>query len=237
MSTFEERLLDELRKVAAADETVPPPVEPGRRFGRNRRTVFGLAASVLLATGIAVGAPLLGEGSSADARPFKVIRKDDGRILFRVVEFRNPKALEQRLRELGVAVVVDYVPASKRCREPRFVEYPMSGDDLTAIYHWKEVPVANGDGLDDAALEEVKQRWHELVPGFIPPGTTLVLTEGYYGDSDRSGSIGSYALATGPVGPCELEPRPGYVPPSQHEDDRPYSPGAYYPTPAVTSKP
>ncbi|GCD99032.1 hypothetical protein [Embleya hyalina] len=237
MSTFEERLLDELRKVAAADDTMPPPVEPGRRFGRNRRTVFGLAASMLLATGIAVGAPLLGEGSSAGARPFEVIRKDDGRILFRVVEFRNPEALEQRLRELGVAVVVDYVPASKRCREPRFAEHPMSGDDLTAIYHRKEIPAANGDGPGAAAFEEASQGWHELVPGLIPPGTTLVLTEGYYDGTDHSGSLGSYALAAGPVAPCELEPKPGYVPPPRHEDERPHSPGAHHPTPAATSKP
>ncbi|MFI1385075.1 hypothetical protein [Embleya sp. NPDC020886] len=238
MSTFEERLLDELRKVAAADDTVPPVPRTGRRFGRNRRTVFGLAASVLLATGLSVGAPLLVDGSSADAQPFKVIRKDDGRILFRVVEFRNPEALEQRLRELGVPVVVDYVPVEKRCKQPRFTEYEMPGDGLTAIYHWEPTRPENGELLNDAEIAHLVQGWHELVPGLIPPGTTLVLTEGYYDHGGQSGSFGSFALATGPVAPCELEPRPGYRPPPWDGDKPPYSPGArYHPAPPVTSGP
>jgi hypothetical protein len=239
MSTFEDRLLDELQKVAAAGD-VPAEVEqPRRRFARNRRTVFGLAASVVVAAGVAIGGvPLLADGSSAEAQPFSVIRKDDGRILFRVVEFRNAKALEQRLRELGVPVVVDYVPVDKQCREPRFREYEMSGDDLTAIYHWEDAKPKNGDRLDDAEIAHLVQGWHELVPGLIPPGTTLVISEGVNDDEKWGGATGTYALAIGPVAPCELEPRPGYRPPSKEERNAPYSPGAHYPpTPPATSAP
>ncbi|MGC0423476.1 hypothetical protein [Embleya sp. AB8] len=240
MSTFEDRLLDELRKFAATGD-VPAEVErPRRRSGRDRRALFGLAASVLVAAGIAIGGvPLLADGSSAGAQPFKVIRKDDGRVLFRVIEFRNPKALEQRLRELGVPVVVDYVPVDKQCREPRFREYEMSGHDLTAIFHWEEARPKNGDRLDDAEIAHLVQGWHELVPGLIPPGTTLVLTEGIKEAAEGSGgSTGTYALASGPVGPCELEPRPGHRPSSKDKRDAPYSPGAHHPsTPPATSKP
>ncbi|MYS83345.1 hypothetical protein [Embleya scabrispora] len=158
--------------------------------------------------------------------------------LFRVIEFRNAKALEQRLRDMGVSVVVDYVPVDKQCREPRFREYAMSGDDLTAIYHWEEARPKNGDRLDDAEIAHLVQGWHELVPALIPPGTTLVLTEGVIGDGERGGSIGSYALASGPVAPCELEPKPGYRPPPTKKYDSPFVPAPYYPpTPPATSAP
>lgn len=243
MSTFEDRLLDKLQEVAAAGD-MPTEVaeveQRHRRSVRSRRTVFGLAASVAVAAGIAIGGvPLLADGSSAEAQPFTVIRKDDGRILFRVIEFRNPKALEARLRELGVPVVVDYVPVDKQCREPRFHEYEMSGDDLTAIYHWEHIPPKNGDRHDDAEIAHLIQGWHELIPGLIPPGTTLVLTAAMNDDPEGAGRLsGTYALASGPVGPCELEPRPGYRPPSKEEREAPYSPGAHYPsTPPATPKP
>jgi len=212
MNTFEDRLLAELKTVIAEhrapeerDGHVPTPAVVGTR-GRTvgRRAVY-LAA--VLAIGTAIALPAVTGGSQADAAPFQVRPQDDGSILFRVVEFSSPKALEQRLRELGANVVVDYVPLGKSCAEGRFIEHKVPDTELSAIYDWMEPPSAGQDRLmTDDEIEFYRQGWHRLRPDLIPAGTTLVLTEGYEEDGENFSAQGSFALAQGPVGPCELVP-------------------------------
>ncbi|WP_439674597.1 hypothetical protein [Embleya sp. MST-111070] len=221
MIGFEERALEELKSLAAkggVPATDPSP--PGKPVtSRGRRIGYGLAASVVLAAGIGVGVPML-SGGSAEAQPFEVEKRPDGGILFKVDEFRNPKGLEQRLRDLGVRVVVDYVPYGKTCAPGRFTESAASNDDLNAIYHW--LPWPTDHRLTDEETDFYTKGWTEIRPELMPPGATLVLTatltkvraedlpDPGYRDGRRvhntsgTGSNTAYRLAGGPVAACAL---------------------------------
>ncbi|MFJ8747209.1 hypothetical protein ACIRL2_48700 [Embleya sp. NPDC127516] len=248
MINFEERALEELKTLAAeggVPATDPPPVRPATSR-RRRRAVYGLAASAVLATGIGVGVPML-SGGSAEAQPFEVVKRPDGGILFKVDEFRNPKGLEQRFRDLGLRAVVDYVPYGKKCAAGRFTERPISNDDLNAIYHW--LPSPEGRLMTDAELEFYSHRWTEVRPELIPPDATLVLTATLFKvnakdlpdpgfrdgrrvhNSDSAGSTTLYQLADGPVGPCVLVDDPSQTGPTF--DDGPTPP----PAPAGSATP
>jgi len=213
MNTFEDRLLEELKAVVADDRAPDdchrhaptPAVVKSRGRTVRRRAVYGLAAA--LAIGTAIALPTMTVGSQADAAPFQVRPQDDGSILFRVVEFSSPKSLELRLRELGANVVVDYVPLGSSCEEGRFREHEIPDAEMSAIYGWLE-PLAIREGrlMTDDEIEFHRQGWHRLRPDLIPAGTTLVLTEGFEEDGEHFSSLGTFALAQGPVGPCELVP-------------------------------
>ncbi|MFI1583733.1 hypothetical protein [Embleya sp. NPDC020630] len=220
MINFEERALEELKLLAATGgvpATDPPPTRAAT--SRGRRIGYGLAASVVLAAGIGVATPML-SGGSAEAQPFEVRKQPDGGILFKVDEFRNPKGLEQRLQELGLRVVVDYVPYGKQCALGRFAEHPTSQDRLNAIYHW--LPTPDGRRLTDEEIDFYRRMWTEIRPELMPPDATLVLTTTFDkvraedlpdpGDrdgrrahnTDSAGSTTLYRLAAGPVGACTL---------------------------------
>ncbi|MFI1576891.1 hypothetical protein [Embleya sp. NPDC020630] len=220
MIGFEERALEELKLLAARGGVPAVEAAPaGRRAtSRGRRIGYGLAASAVLAAAIGIGAPMVG-GGSAEARPFEVVRRPDGGVLFKVDEFRNPKGLEQRLRDLGVQAVVDYVPYGKTCAPGRFAPYPISSEDLEAIYHWLPTPDRR---LNDEEIAFYRRMWTEIRPERMPQGATLVITAtltktlakdlpdpGHRDGrrvytSDSSGSTNSYRLADGPVGACVL---------------------------------
>jgi len=215
MNTFEDRLLVELKAVVAVDQAPgdrpePTPIQAaGKARGRvvRRRAVYGLAAALAIGTGIVFALPAATGGSQADAARFQVRPQNDGSILFRVVEFSTPKALELRLRELGANVVVDYVPLGKSCEEGRFLEYEVSDAEMSAVYGWMEPPSAReGRLMTEDEIVFYSQGWHRLRPDLIPAGTTLVLTEGFREDGEHFSSLGSAALAQGPVGPCALVP-------------------------------
>ncbi|OPC83502.1 hypothetical protein B4N89_23485 [Embleya scabrispora] len=221
MIGFEERALEELKSLAAGGGV--PAVEPAqpvrRATSRRRRIGYGLAASVVLAAGIGVGAPML-SGGSAEARPFEVVKRPDGGILFKVDEFRNPKGLEQRLRDLGVRAVVDYVPYGKQCAPGRYTEHRLPDGGMDALYHW--LPSPEGRLLTDEELDFYSQGWTEIRPELMPSGATLVITATLTkvsakdlpdaGDrdgrrvhnADSSGSTNTFRLADGPVAPCAL---------------------------------
>ncbi|MFE2872418.1 hypothetical protein [Embleya sp. NPDC059259] len=223
MINFEERALDELKALAAdtaaagGPATEPPPATATSR--RGRRALYGLAASAVLASGIGLGAPLF-SGSSAEAQPFEVVKRPDGGILFKVDEFRNPKGLEQRLRDLGLPAVVDYVPYGRKCAPGRFAPHAIADDDLNAIYHW--LPEPTDRRMTDKELEFYSQLWTEVRPELMPANTTLVITvtmtqtlakdvpdPGYRDGrrayaSDSTGSTSTYRLADGPVAACTL---------------------------------
>ncbi|WP_406279104.1 hypothetical protein [Embleya sp. NBC_00896] len=253
MTDFEERLLEELKVLAARGEVPAVAEQPVRTaMPRGRKVVYGLAASAVLAAGLGVGLPIAIGGNSAEARPFEVKKQPDGGVLFKINEFRNPKGLEQRLRDLGVRAVVDYVPWGKKCAEPRFTEHELPDDDLGAIYHWLKFPEGK---LTDEELETVQESWTEIRPELMPANTTLVVTAtlykvdakdlpdpGYHQagprihNTDQSGSTGSYALADGPIGPCVLvdDERLKGVP---GRDDGPAAgaPGAATPAPTAST--
>jgi hypothetical protein len=240
MINFEERALQELKLLAARGDVPAIAAIPGRptrpRASLGRRITYGLAVSAVLAVVVAIGVPMSG-GGDAEAQPFEVVKRPDGGVLFKVAEFRNAKGLEQRLRDLGVRVVVDYVPYGRKCAAARFTEHPISNDDLNAIYHW--LPTPTDRKLTDEEMDFHTQGWTEVRPELMPPGTTLVVTAtltqtlakdmpdpGYRDgrrvhNTDQTGSTSVYELAEGPVGPCVLVDDPNAVGPARDNGPTP----------------
>ncbi|MGC4949673.1 hypothetical protein ACLQ2N_26200 [Streptomyces sp. DT224] len=116
-ATFEDRLLEELKREIAARGPQPAPV-------RRRRVVtaprFALAAG--LATAATVAAVLL-PGSPGAPEAYAVDRNGDGSVTVTLYDLTpDPEeqgALVARVRELGVLVSIDTPPDGTACTQPR----------------------------------------------------------------------------------------------------------------------
>lgn len=108
--TFEDRLLDELRReIALRAEDVPEPEPVIRRTLTTRRTLVALAACAA-AAGVVVGLPSSTGGSSA----YAVERNEDGTVTVSMEDIllsgddqKELNELSERLRAEGIGVTVD----------------------------------------------------------------------------------------------------------------------------------
>lgn len=187
LAPYEENLLAELRRVVASR---PSPIAVRRwpELMRRRRLVLaGAAAAVAVAVSVVVPA-VLGTGQQP---AYAVEREPDGSVRISIMEYRDAKGLEAKLRAFGVPAVVDYVPNGQQCREPRASYVP---DDQVPTLMTNEPPA--GD-------EESSWKLH---PELIPSGDTFVFTTTLVGDpgDEEWMAKGQFRLATGPVAPCEL---------------------------------
>lgn len=193
LAPYEERLLIELRDVVTEHTT------PSRtRAARPRLSLtVGLGAAAALAVAAGIVAPaILGAG---DGPAYAAERNPDGSIRIFIREYRDAKGLQARLRQLGVAAVVEYVPNGKQCREPRATYVPADQVPRGLITLPHE---GGGEGFRGA-------HWN-LHPDLIGPGRTFVYTTTIIGDpnDDEWSATASFQLATGPVSACELVPGP-----------------------------
>jgi hypothetical protein len=188
LAPYEQRLLAELREVVA--ERAAPVAAPARR---RIRIAVGLSAAAALAVAAAVGAPVL--PGAGDRPAYAAERDPDGSIRILIREYRDAAGLQARLRQLGVAAVVDYVPDGKQCREPRADYLPEPPGLLTHL-----PPEDGGESV---------MRLH---PELIGPGQTFVFGTTIVGELGTlgSGAVARIGLAAGPVRPCELIPGPVY---------------------------
>ncbi|MFF5361487.1 hypothetical protein ACFY4I_19145 [Streptomyces scabiei] len=135
--TFEDRLLDELRReIALRAEDVPEPEPVIRRTLTTRRALVALAACAA-AAGVVVGLPSSTGGSSA----YAVERNGDGTVTVSMEDIllsgddqKELKELSERLRAEGIGVTVDrprkgYVCAGRRgdAYQPGWVVGPSPG--------------------------------------------------------------------------------------------------------------
>ncbi|GLH99986.1 hypothetical protein [Phytohabitans aurantiacus] len=196
LAPYEERLLAELRGVVAERATsTAAPVRTFRASRPRARFAVGLGAAAALAIAAGIGGPaLLGAG---DGPAFAADKDPDGSIRIYIREYSDPKGLQERLRQLGVDAVVDYVPNGKQCREPRatYVPFDQQPADLVTIS-----PPPKGD-------EGTYLRLH---PELIGEGRTFVFTTTIIGDLDdeEHQAKAQVRLATGPVADCEQVPGP-----------------------------
>ena len=111
MSTFEERLLVELRSLVAA-----PPAGGGRRraLWRRPRVVVagGLAAA---AAAVVAGVLVFSTGTQA---AYAVTKNADGTVTVEIDSLTDAAGLQAKLQEAGVNAVVEYLPEGKICRQP-----------------------------------------------------------------------------------------------------------------------
>jgi hypothetical protein len=146
-STFEERLLSELKDVVAARPAVPK--------SRRRLVLAGAAAAVVVAgAGVAYAA----------LRPspaYAVERDPDGSVRVYIFDYRDPEGLQRRLAAFGVRAAVNYLPAGMACREPRADYVPPDRMPL-AMVDWSTL--------------STEQHYFKVFPQYIGPGQTFVYT-------------------------------------------------------------
>jgi hypothetical protein len=194
LAPYEQRLLVELREVVTEGATSNPTPARTRAARPRTRVAVGLGAAAALAVAVAIGAPvLLGAG---DRPAYAAERDADGSIRIHIREYRDAKGLQARLRQLGVAAVVDYTPNGQQCREPRATYVPPD-----------QVPPGL---LTTLPPEDGEDAYWKLHPDLIGPGQTFVYTTTIIGDPDDEqwSAKAHIQLATGPVSACELVPGP-----------------------------
>ncbi|KFG00175.1 hypothetical protein IQ62_15025 [Streptomyces scabiei] len=114
--TFEDRLLDELRReIALRAEDVPEPVL--RRTITTRRALVALAACVA-AAGVVVGLPSSTGGSQA----YAVERNDDGTVTVtgeELATWEHRGELAEQLHDVGIRTSFDRPRSGYVCAKPR----------------------------------------------------------------------------------------------------------------------
>ncbi|MDT0570702.1 hypothetical protein RM704_25130 [Streptomyces sp. DSM 3412] len=183
VKTFEDRLLDELRReIALRGEDGPEPVV--RRRITPRRAVVALVACVA-AAGAVVALPSSQGGSSA----YAVERHEDGSVTVSmrdiVLSGDDKRELRERLRADGISVTVDRPRSGYACAQPRGEAYQPA---------W-----AVGSG--DAPVMPV----HAFT---LRPGDSLVFEEPQWGTRGRAPASVVYAFK-GRVEPCQEVPWDG----------------------------
>ena len=138
-TTFEDRLLDELKREielreADAGEGRPDP-SVRRRFTPRRIAVAAAACAVI---GLA---SVLVPGSPADSTAFAVERRGDGSVSLAVkdqgVDIEDQRELAKRLRPLGIEVTIDVLAPGYVCERSKFTPFPVAAVDR----HGNRVPV------------------------------------------------------------------------------------------------
>ncbi|MFF4413437.1 hypothetical protein ACFYY8_12965 [Streptosporangium sp. NPDC001559] len=193
LAGFEERRLAELKEHVAARAAA-------ERAGRpRRRIVMTLAAGAA----VAVVASVITVSSIGGAAPAYAVTKDSDGVVHVTVrdvapgDFPDVKGLTGQLRELDVPAVVDYVPAGRKCREPR-------GTVVTDVPGGLYRTPTNVPGDPGAWRMQIDTK-------LFKPGQTFVWT--LYVDPVNGWNGTSTILMRDPVAPCDPVPddRPHYL--------------------------
>jgi hypothetical protein len=188
-TTFEDRLLAELRAVVAARPT--PNAATARPARRARRTRPTLAAGAVAAT---IAGVFVATGGDTAAPAYAVEKRSDGSVTVEIHSLRDAAGLQQKLAAAGIPAVVDYTPIRKMCREPR-------GRPASAGH-----PMTLGVGV-----REGRSATFTIPRGNVRPGETLVITSSVGSSASRLG----VEIIDGPVAPCELVAAPPPAAPGQ----------------------
>jgi hypothetical protein len=223
---FEERLLDELKAVvaergaaqAASEAKSVGAVAPAWR----RRPRLALGAGVALAVAAAV--LVFDSGSDNTSKAFAVEPQDGGGVTIEVYSPEDAAGLEGALGEAGIRSQVTWLPAGMTCRESHFTPStaktsmggtvggmtmagpgtPMTiGVDSTQESHelWREH--MRGEISDDEYRDSAPNI--SLDPESFRPDQTVVISgsPGPYDGDPKGGYEARFAIAEGPVEPCE----------------------------------
>ncbi|WP_214416469.1 hypothetical protein [Sphaerisporangium fuscum] len=213
-STFEDRLLAELKTEMAARRSEARTAVPARRWTTGRR--FFAAAGVLgVAAAAAIAVPLV-TGSSAPA--YAVTKNPDGTINLRINEFRDPEGAEKELAAAGVKADITYMPLGKRCEEGRFHRLPEDEVSVSKEELESRDPQVRAEVrrkmLDTPSGKAIQMRNGITIhPEYIKPGQTVVLEIAENSKEPTAEHPGvAYqvisGLTDGPVQPCKLIDQP-----------------------------
>jgi hypothetical protein len=212
--SFEERLLQELRSVVAANGKEP---RGSRSWAAPRRLGLAGAAAALVAVA-AVAAVQLVSGGAEPA--YAVNTNDDGTVTVEISSLSDAAGLERKLRDAGIPAVVQYLPPGKVCKQPWPTATPgghpaKSGVEGTAM---------------KGGVEHTAGHTRFTISKNLPDGDTLVIMTQVGGPSEATGpSAIGITLAHGEILPCEIVDAPEGSPPfgtppagaQQHTEDGP----------------
>ncbi len=192
-TSFEDRLLAELRQVVQSRPAPAPEASPRRTPPRRVGLTLG-AGTAVAATAAAV---VVLAGSSSDTPAYAVDRQDDGTVTVEINSLRDADGLERKLRAAGVQAEVDYTPSGKTCAEGRFA--PSQRRDQRGTSE-----MSDGDGSTRFSISR----------GSVAAGETLVIWTSLTETAHEESSSIAMAVASGPVGPCKPVDAPaGLAPP------------------------
>ena len=176
------KLKDDLMAQIEHDLETPSRATP---VATHRRRRLGLAAAAL-AVGLGLAAAFVVPGDDT-ASANTAMRKADGTILITIREGKDPKALQQRLNDLGVRAVVDFLDSGFGC-------------DPARSTGWVEEP--RGEELFTWAPESPGGSQLVLDPDHLRPGETAVFEFQIDESGDEVAANVTLRLSTGEVGPC-----------------------------------
>jgi len=189
------RLLKEF--VMSEIQQDPQPAKRARL--RLLRPAF-LAPVATAAATLAVALPaLLGGGTPA----YAVSKNPNGTINIEIREFKDPKKLQADLHDLGVNVIVDYLPPGKRCQGPRSTDLAPREQYRRSLLQFVE---------NDRSSTGFSTR---LDPSVIRTGQTAFIEYAKLEPNSVVDAAFNGWIASGPVAPCKLisgKPWPGGYP-------------------------
>ena len=129
MSTFEDRLLTELRQHVAANPA-PATATPARRPRRGRFVLAGTGALAAVAAALVV---MFGGGAAA----YGVEKTSDGAVTVHIRSLADAAGLQRELRAAGVPAVVSYGAQQAPCGDPppASLSGTMGGDIASSTSH------------------------------------------------------------------------------------------------------
>lgn len=197
--TFEDRLLDELRQVVAAN---PAPAAPARRAGSRRP--LALAGAGLVAASAAAAVVTLAGGGTSSA--WAIDSQPDGSVTVHISSLRDAGGLQDGLRNAGIPAVVTY---SSDCA-PTSAPAPGDPEAGTSSGHFETgpslkqaapTPSTKGGIAREKVTSSVRTTGDgvtfSLDPGRINPGEKVYITTST-GQADAIGiAIGRQAPPAG----------------------------------------
>jgi FlaG/FlaF family flagellin (archaellin) len=185
VSSFEERLLTELRGLVAA-----PRIEGGhrRRMRRAPRLALAGGLAAIVATVATAGVFVLSAGTQA---AYAVTKNADGSITVQIDSLTDAAGLQAKLQAAGVNAVVEYLPSGKMCKQPWFTP---AGAPAAANGVQQSSVGRNGDGTTSFTIS-----------GDRPTDATLVVTTQTGPGNEQALGI---AWAEGTVPACEVVDAP-----------------------------
>jgi hypothetical protein len=222
-SSFQERLLEELKTVVAqrgAEQEVSTETAPhSPSWRRAPRLAVGSGAVLAAAAALLV----FNSGSDSTPKAFAVEPQDGGGVTITIYTPEDAAGLEAALAEAGVRSQVTWLPSGTTCREPRFtkstVKSPLGGDfggigaagpgramtiGLISSQEWQERRQKYLRGEITGAEYESPANIL-LDPESFRSDQTLVIagSRGLYDGDPEGGFEMHMGIAEGPVEPCE----------------------------------
>jgi hypothetical protein len=200
-TTFEDRLLDHLRLVVAANPALP---EPRVRAPRRRR--WPVAAAVVAAAGVAAALAVVIAGGTQAA--YAIDSHPDGRVTVHLASLSDAAGLQAALRDRSIPAIVDY---SATCRSVPYppgpsVTHPHAGGRSVSQVKQARAHVPGARGMRVGVRIQVSKDAHgtrgvtfTIDPSSIPAGQKLYITT-------YSGEMNALSIRIGSKGPTPACP-------------------------------